>query len=386
MKLPSIANFLKLESAGGIVLMGATALALILENSPLKSAYHLAIDSSWTFAGLTIPSLHWWINDALMVIFFLLVGLEIKRELKRGELSTVQQALLPAVGAIGGMAVPALIYILCNYENPEALRGWAIPAATDIAFSLGVLSLLGSRVPLSLKVFLTALAVIDDLGAILIIAFAYTEQLALPYLFGSVGLLFVLLLCNLRGVRRLSPYLILGVLLWWCVLRSGVHATLAGVCLALLIPLDGESDRSPLERLEHAIHPWVAFGIMPLFALANAGLSFEGIALANLLDGVPIGIALGLFVGKQLGIAGAAFITIKLGLARLPSGSNWAQFYAVCMFAGIGFTMSLFIGTLAFESAFLLAETRLGVFVGSLAAAICGAILFLLRSPKRVIT
>ncbi|WKZ57889.1 MAG: Na+/H+ antiporter NhaA [Bdellovibrionota bacterium] len=378
MKLTPIKEFLKLESAGGILLVVSAVLALIFENSALQSAYHWLLHTEVGLGGALSKPLHWWINDGLMVIFFLLVGLEIKRELLIGELSSRAQAMLPAVAALGGMLVPALFYLILNVENPETVRGWAIPAATDIAFSLGVLSLLGSRVPLSLKVFLTALAVIDDLGAVVIIALFYSENISLLFLGLSAAIMIVLISLGRLGVQRLTPYMLLGVLLWLCILQSGVHATVAGVCLALTIPLSpNDSDRSPLTRLEHMIHPWVAFGIMPIFAFANAGLSFEGLTLSALLDPLPLGIVLGLFLGKQLGIFAFSGLLIRFGIVPLPSGATWLQLYGVAALAGIGFTMSLFIGGLAFSSEQLLVETRLGVFVGSLLSALLG--FFVLR-------
>jgi NhaA family Na+:H+ antiporter len=317
-----------------------------------------------------------WINDGLMAVFFFLVGLELKREVLEGELSTPAQAVLPALGALGGMAVPALIYAALNWHDAVALNGWAIPAATDIAFALGVLLLLGKQVPVALKVFLMTLAVLDDLGAIVIIAIFYTADLSLTSLSVAGTALAVLVAMNRRGVTNIAAYILVGLVMWASVLKSGVHATLAGVVLALVIPMRDPHDpeRSPLRGLEHDLHPPVAYGILPLFAFANAGVSFAGVSLASLLAPVPLGIAAGLFVGKQLGVFGAAWLAIKLGVARLPVGVTWAQLYGTAMLCGIGFTMSLFIGSLAFEHAGQehAAAVRLGIMVGSLLSALCG--------------
>jgi NhaA family Na+:H+ antiporter len=371
-----LASFLASESAGGIVLMAAALAALIVANSPLAEGYFAALHSVW--GGLSVEL---WVNDGLMAIFFLMVGLEIKREVLAGGLSTWSQRALPGFAAAGGMLVPALIYVGINLGNPETISGWAIPAATDIAFALGVLSLLGSRVPTSLKVFLAALAIIDDLGAVTIIAFFYSTGLSLPMLGASFATLAVLIIMNRMGVRRLLPYLLLGVLLWFFVLQSGVHATLAGVALALCIPLGKreEEARSPLLALEEKMHYWVAFGVVPVFGFANAGVSLSGITLGNLIDPVPLGVALGLFVGKQVGVFLAALLAIRTGLGRLPEGSNWAQLYGVALLCGIGFTMSLFIGNLAFPGqAHLIDEVKVGVLIGSILSAIVG--ILLLRS------
>jgi NhaA family Na+:H+ antiporter len=325
-------------------------------------------------AGLSIQH---WINDALMALFFLLVGLEIKREFLDGELVNWSRRALPGIAAAGGMAVPALIYVAINSGSPETLRGWAIPAATDIAFALGVLSLLGSRAPVSLKIFLTALAILDDLGAVLIIAFFYTADLSVPYLGLAAATLAVLMALNRFRVYRLAPYLILGVALWYFVLQSGVHATLAGVALALTIPLRPspaapESKDSPLHVLEHGLSPWVAFLIVPIFGFANAGVSLAGFTPAALLDPVPLGVAAGLFLGKQLGVFGFAWAAIRLGLADLPAHATWRQFYGVAVLCGIGFTMSLFIGLLAFTDVHLQDETKIGVLLGSVLSAVFG--------------
>ncbi len=370
------------EASGGIVLMVSAALAIIVANSAASSAYFGFLKSY--VGGLSI--LHW-INDALMVVFFLLVGLEIKQEMIVGQLSTWPRRILPGLAAVGGMLVPGLIFIAFNADG-ETARGWAIPTATDIAFSLGVLSLLGSRVPLSLKVFLTALAIIDDLGAVIIIALFYTADLNFAALGGAAAVVAVLVGMNRLGVKKLSPYLLLGVILWYLVLKSGIHATIAGVVLALTIPLsrdeDGrQSDDSPLHKLAHAIQPWVAFMVVPIFGFANAGVSFSGMSLSNMADPVPLGVALGLFVGKQVGVFGFTFAAVKLKLADRPSQANWTQIYGVAMLCGIGFTMSLFVGLLAFPySELLQSETKLGVLVGSVASAIFGA-LVLRFAPRR---
>ncbi len=366
------------EAAGGVVLMAAAATALVLDNSPLSWLYDMLLSTPVVLQigalGIDKPLLLW-INDGLMAIFFFLVGLEIKREIVEGRLSTVRTAALPVVAAVGGMAIPALIYVLLNSGDPAALRGWAIPAATDIAFALGVLALLGSRVPPALKVFLLALAIIDDLGAIVIIALFYTSDLsvgALGIAFGGAALLAWM---NARGIQKTAPYLLVGLVIWVCVLKSGVHATLAGVLVALFIPINKGAPRSqisPLVRLEHGLAPWVAFGVMPIFAFANAGVSLSGLSFADLLSGIPLGIAAGLFVGKQIGIFAFVWAAVKLGVARMPEGTTWLQIYGVSLLAGIGFTMSLFIGTLAFAAPESAAAVRIGVLAGSTLSAILG--------------
>ena len=383
--------FLRSETGGGFLLIAASVAALAWANSPWASAYFALLD---THAGLAFGShtlsetlLHW-VNDGLMALFFLLVGLEIKREMVVGALSSPRRAALPAIAALGGMVVPALVYvaIACG-GGPEALRGWAIPSATDIAFALAALSLLGARVPAGLKVFLAALAIIDDLGAILVIALFYTATLSLPALGGVALVLAVLAAMNRLGVTRLWPYLALGALLWLLTLKSGVHATLAGVALAFVVPLrtraapDGLG-ASPLRRLEHALHPAVAYAVVPVFGLANAGVAFAGLSPAALLGPVPLGIAAGLFVGKQTGVFGAAWLAIRAGVASKPEGASWSMLYGVALLCGIGFTMSLFIGSLAFRSPLLLTETKLGVFAGSLLSAAAG-IAWLRLQPAR---
>ena len=371
-------EFLRLEAAGGIVLGIAAALALIACNSGLVDFYRsvLVLPVEVRIGQLQIAKpLLLWINDGLMAIFFLLVGLEIKREFLEGELSSLRQALLPAIAAVGGMAVPALIYVLCNAGDPVAVHGWAIPAATDIAFAMGVLSLLGARVPLGLKVFLLALAIFDDLGAIIIIAVFYTANLSLTSLLLAGGVLLVMLGLNRLGVTRIAPYALLGIVLWVCVLKSGVHATLAGVAMALAVPMRAPDGDSPLKQLEHALHPWVAFLVVPLFGFANAGVSFAGMGAAALGNGVSLGIAAGLFIGKQVGVLGSVFLCVRLRLAELPDGVGWLALYGAALLAGIGFTMSLFIGTLAWDTPDYGTALRIGVIAGSLLSGIAGYLL-----------
>ncbi len=372
--LSVLRSFLDSEAAGGLVLMGAAALALVVANSPLAPAYFGALH-----AYIGPLSVSHWINDGLMAVFFLLVGLEIKRELLDGQLSTWPRRALPGIAAAGGMAVPALIYTAFNWDDPATLRGWAIPSATDIAFALGVLSLLGPRVPTSLKVFLSALAILDDLGAVAIIAVFYTGDLSLLDLGLAAAVLAALAALNRLGVSRLAPYLLLGALLWFFVLRSGVHATIAGVALALTIPLRAAPGRpddvagSPLHRLEQRLHHWVAFGVVPLFGFANAGVSFSGLTADALLDHLTLGVALGLLVGKLVGVFGAAALTIRSGLADVPMGAGWAQLVGVSLLCGIGFTMSLFIGLLAFaDDPALQEEVKVGILLGSGAAGLLG--------------
>jgi NhaA family Na+:H+ antiporter len=373
----ALADFLKDEAAGGYVLMIAAALALVVANSPLAETYFRALHLKLGPMGA-----QHWINDGLMALFFLLVGLEIKREVLDGQLSRPADVLLPGAAALGGVALPALIYLAFNRGHPDSIAGWAIPSATDIAFALGVLALLGPRVPTSLKVFLTAIAIMDDLAAIVIIALFYTAQLNLAALAGAGGVLLVLVALNRLKVLTLWPYLLLGAVLWVLVLKSGIHATLAGVALALTIPLR-EGDHSPLHRLEHALHKPVAFAVTPLFGFANAGLSFAGVGLSALLDPVPLGVALGLFLGKQLGVFGVAFGLIRLGWARLPRGASFGQLYGVAVLCGVGFTMSLFIGALAFKDPALIDETKIGVLAGSLASALVGMLILRLAKPAR---
>jgi NhaA family Na+:H+ antiporter len=365
-------RFLDNGASGGIVLMVCAAAALLVANSPLAPAYFGALH---TYVG-GLDLLHW-INDGLMAVFFLLVGLEIKREMLDGQLSTWPRRVLPGFAALGGMALPALIYVGLNAGTPETLRGWAIPAATDIAFALGVLSILGRRVPTSLKIFLAALAILDDLGAVLIIAVFYTADLSIMYLGLSALTLAALIGLNRMRVMRLAPYLLLGALLWFFVLRSGVHATIAGVLLALTVPIirtpaEPESTESPLHKLEHAITPWVAFLVVPIFGFANAGISFAGLSPSDLLAPLPLGVAAGLFIGKQLGVFGFAAAAVRFGWADLPAHATWRQLYGVALLCGIGFTMSLFIGLLAFDAPELQDAAKLGVLLGSALSGLAG--------------
>lgn len=375
-----IQDFLRLETSAGFILMAVAVLALVANNSPLSGAYSgfLSTPVAIQFGGFEIAKpLLLWINDGLMAIFFFLVGLEIKKEVLEGELSSFDKAALPLFAAVGGILFPALVYTYFNWSNPEAIQGWAIPAATDIAFALGVLALIGSRIPVSLKILLLAVAIIDDLAAIVIIAVFYTQDLSVVALgWGSLGVA-ILFALNRMNVMRITPYALVGLFVWACVLKSGVHATLAGVITALAIPLRAKTagESSPLHRAEHGLHIWVAFLILPLFAFANAGVSLKGITFADVLAPIPLGIALGLFLGKQLGVFSMAWLAVKLGLAKLPTDTNWCQIYGVACLTGVGFTMSLFIGTLAFDSDETLNAVRLGVLMGSLASGIMGFVL-----------
>jgi len=382
--ISSIRRFIASESAGGVVLALAAVVALVVSNSSLAPLYRqfvemrgeLRIAGDWLV--LAKPLLLW-VNDLWMAVFFFVVGLEIKREVLAGELASVRQASLPAAAAIGGMVVPALIYVALNHADAVALRGWAIPTATDIAFALGILMLLGSRVPASLKVFLTAVAIIDDLGAIVVIALFYTAQLSPLMLLAAGGGIVVLVLLNRARVMNIGPYVVVGLVIWVCVLKSGIHATLAGVVTAMAIPLKDDHGGSPLETAEHALHPWVAFAVLPMFAFANAGVNLQGVSLATLAQGVPLGIALGLVVGKAVGVFGAAWLLIRLTGASLPAEASMRQFFGVCVLCGIGFTMSLFIGGLAFAGLDPVYETevKLGVLGGSLIAGVLGTVLLL---------
>ena len=379
--------FFKLEAASGILLLISAVVALYVSNSNFANFYFQSLDKYLFIGinsfGLKLSILHW-INDALMAIFFFFVTLEIKREFLQGELSSLKQASLPIIGAVGGMLVPALIYIFINIKSPDTLNGWAIPSATDIAFSIGILSLLGSRVPLSLKVFLTALAIIDDLGAIIIIAFFYTGDLSIYYLILIFIAFSCLYLLNRFNIKKFLPYLIIGLFLWYFTYKSGVHATIAGVLLACCIPhRKKENDFSLLVKIEHLISPYVAYFIMPLFAFANAGVSLKGLSFASLLNPVPLGILLGLFVGKQFGVFAFSYAAIKLGLAKMPNNSNWSSVYGVGVLTGIGFTMSLFVGNLAFvENTQYMDGVKIGVLSGSLLSTIFGFFL-LYVSPKK---
>ncbi len=360
--------------------MGAALAALLVANSPWSADYFALLKIH--ALGLSIEH---WINDGLMAVFFLLVGLEIKREMLMGQLSSWNQRSLPGFAALGGMLLPALIYSLVNWGNAQTMGGWAIPAATDIAFALGVLSLLGKRAPVALKVFLSALAILDDLGAVLIIALFYASDLSVNMLLASLGATALLAVLNRCGVRRLLPYLIVGALLWFFMLKSGIHATLAGVILAFFIPLGNPLDerKSPLLYLEEKMHPWVAFAIVPIFGFANAGVSLAGVSPSNLIDPVPLGVALGLLLGKQLGVFGLTTLVIRCGLARLPEGVSWLQLYGVALLCGIGFTMSLFIGALAFPGApHLVDEVKIGVLLGSTLAAILGVIVLISANSR----
>jgi Na+:H+ antiporter, NhaA family len=379
--------FFKLEAASGLVLLIAAIIALIISNSNLSDIYFDTL-KKYLFIGINTYglklSIHHWINDALMAIFFFFVTLEIKREFIQGELSNLKKALLPIMAAIGGMIIPALFYVLINLENPETLNGWAIPSATDIAFSLGILSLLGSRVPISLKIFLTALAIIDDLGAILIIAFFYSGNLSINYLSLILISFIFLLLLNKFGVKKFMPYLIIGIFMWFFTFKSGVHATIAGVLLASTIPhRKMDRDYSPLIKIEHLISPYVAFMIMPLFAFANAGVSLSGLTFSSLMLPVPLGILLGLFFGKQLGVMLFSYISVKLNVAQMPDKSTWLTLYGVSILTGIGFTMSLFVGNLAFiENIQYIDGVKIGVLTGSLLSTLFGYFLLLLTSKK----
>ncbi|MDC3187958.1 Na+/H+ antiporter NhaA [Candidatus Pelagibacter sp.] len=379
--------FFKLEAASGLVLLFAAIIALFISNSNLADLYFSTLNKYLFIGinnfGLKLSVIHW-INDALMAIFFFFVTLEIKREFLQGELSNIKQALLPIIAAVGGMLVPALFYVFINFGDSETLKGWAIPSATDIAFSLGVLSLLGKRVPLSLKVFLTALAIIDDLGAIVIIALFYSGDLSIKYLILMLAAFIILLLINKFNIKKFFPYLIVGLFLWDFTHNSGVHATIAGVLLAMTIPhRKKEKDFSLLIKIEHAISPYVAFGIMPLFAFANAGVSLEGLTFGSLLNKVPLGILLGLFVGKQLGVFIFSYVSIKAKIAQMPSDTSWYNFYGVGVLTGIGFTMSLFVGNLAFaENMEYMDGVKIGVLTGSLLSTLFGYFLILLTPNK----
>ncbi|NQW06922.1 MAG: Na+/H+ antiporter NhaA [Candidatus Pelagibacter sp.] len=379
--------FFKLEAASGLVLLIAAIIALVISNSNFSELYFSTLEQ-YLFIGINDfglkLSVHHWINDLLMAVFFFFVTLEIKREFIQGELSNLKKALLPIIGAVGGMMVPALVYVSINFGNTETLNGWAIPSATDIAFSLGILSLLGSRVPISLKIFLTALAIIDDLGAILIIAFFYSGDLSISYLSLILISYILLLILNKFGVKKFIPYLIIGALMWFFTYKSGIHATIAGVLLASTIPHRvKDKDFSLLIKLEHAISPYVAFLIMPIFAFANAGVSVAGLSLSSLLEPVPLGILLGLFIGKQVGVMALSYLAVKLGAAQMPDNSSWLSLYGVSILTGVGFTMSLFVGNLAFAgSIHYMDGVKIGVLSGSLLSTIFGYFVLLYASKK----
>lgn len=376
-----IRDFFKMESAGGILLVIAAAIAMVIANSAMGEGYQ-AFLHTYVF-GMSVSH---WINDGLMAVFFLLIGLEVKRELLEGALKSRETAIFPAIAAVGGMLAPALIYVAFNFNDPAAIQGWAIPAATDIAFALGIMALLGKRVPVSLKVFLLALAIIDDPGVVVIIALFYSSDLstiALTIGFIMTGVLFML---NAKHVTKLSIYLVAGLILWIAVLKSGVHATLAGVVIGFAIPLKGnKGEHSPLKHLEHALHPYVAFAILPVFAFANAGISLQGVSLAGLTSMLPLGVALGLFLGKPLGIFSFSWAAVKLGVAKLPEGINFKHIFAVSVLCGIGFTMSIFISSLAFGQANEAYDTyaRLGILMGSTTAALLGYSLLRLSLPLK---
>lgn len=375
-----IRDFFKLESAGGIILVIAAVVAMTIANSPLNDVYQGVLHSY--VMGMSVSH---WINDGLMAVFFLLIGLEVKRELLEGALKSRETAIFPAIAAVGGMLAPALIYVLFNAGDPEAIQGWAIPAATDIAFALGIMALLGKRVPVSLKVFLLALAIIDDLGVVVIIALFYTSDLSTMALVVGFIMTAVLFVMNAKHVTKISLYTVVGLILWVAVLKSGVHATLAGVVIGFAIPLKGKTgEHSPLKHMEHALHPYVAFAILPLFAFANAGISLDGVSMSGLASTLPLGVALGLLVGKPLGIFSFSVAAVKLGVAKLPEGINFKHIFAVSILCGIGFTMSIFISSLAFGSAHADYDTyaRLGILMGSTTAAILGYVLLRMSLPK----
>jgi NhaA family Na+:H+ antiporter len=384
-------NFLQMESAGGLVLMAGAALALVAANSPLADYYDLFIETpvEVRIGRLEIAKpLLLWVNDGLMAVFFFLVGLEVKREILEGELSRPSNVLLPALGAVGGIVAPVGLYVAFNHSDPVGLNGWAIPAATDIAFALGILMILGKRVPVSLKVFLVSLAIFDDLGAIVIIALFYSSKLSMSALVVASLCLLILGILNWRHVSAVPAYVLVGIVMWVAVLKSGVHATLAGVVLAMFIPMRSkeEPERSPLRELEHDLHTVIAFGVLPLFAFVNAGISFAGMSFADLVHPVSLGIAAGLFVGKQLGVFLFCLVAIKVGMAKLPDGASWGSLYGVAILSGVGFTMSLFIDTLAFQNlpadAVFDFDARLGILLGSLASGVLGYIVLDRTLPK----
>ncbi|MEJ5218410.1 Na+/H+ antiporter NhaA [Cognatishimia sp. D5M38] len=386
--LSRIQKFMQMEASAGLVLMGVAVLAMIFANTGLAGLYTSVLDTNIRVGigsfEISKPALLW-INDGLMAIFFFLIGLEIKREVLLGELSSFDKAILPIFAAIGGMAVPGLVYVAINWGTPENLVGWAIPAATDIAFALGVLALLGTRAPVALKVFLLAVAIIDDLGAIIIIAIFYTSELSTNALtFSMLGFAAAVAL-NRMGIQRIAPYIIIGVIMWVFVLKSGVHATLAGVLIALTIPLkEKNGDKALLYKVEHALHPWVAYMILPIFAFANAGVSLTGLSVSDLTQPLTFGIAAGLFLGKQIGVVAATWIAVKSGIAKLPEGINWLHLYGVACLTGIGFTMSLFVGSLAFGADDAMNAVRLGVIFGSVLSGILGFVVLRSMAPKQV--
>ena len=386
MALSRIQNFMKLESSSGVTLMFMAMLAMIFANTGLSGLYTGFLETNVRVGvgGFEIskPAVLW-INDGLMAIFFFLVGLEIKREVLAGELSSWDKATLPIFAAIGGMVAPALVFYYFNAGSPETMPAWAVPMATDIAFALGILALIGTRAPVALKIFLLAIAIIDDLGAILIIAAFYTSELSVNALTLSMLGFALAVTLNRMGVKSIAPYLIVGIFMWACVLKSGVHATLAGVLIALTIPMkESEGQKSLLYRAEHGLHPWVAFMVLPLFAFANAGVNLAGISLDALLQPLPLGIAAGLFVGKQIGVMGMTWLAVKSGIAKLPTGVNWMHVYGVACLTGVGFTMSLFIGSLAFNSPELMNDVRLGVMTGSILSGVLGFVVLRYASQE----
>ena len=391
MPVKMLREFFLLESAGGILLVIAAGVAIFISNSPLEHYYHdtLNVPVIIQIGNFSIDKhLHHWINDGLMAIFFLLVSLEIKREVLDGQLSSRAQISLPAIAALGGLLIPAFIYLTLNWGNSTTMQGWAIPAATDIAFALGVLTLLGSRVPDSLKLTLVSIAIIDDLAAIVIIAIFYTETLSIYPLGGALLCILVLFALNKRKISELSPYMVVGTLLWVCVLKSGLHATLAGVIVAMFTPhkSSDETEPAPLYRLEHGLHLWVAFLILPLFALANAGVSLKGLSTDFFTEPLTLGVGVGLLFGKQIGVMLFTYIGVAFKLCSLPTEIRWSQYYGLALLAGIGFTMSLFIGELAFDDDKLQTLVRLGVITGSLASGILGYFTLRITSPKQAVT
>ncbi len=383
-------DFFKLEAASGIILFFVAVLAIVIANTPLNDFYVLLLELpvEVRIGPLLIAKpLLLWINDGLMAVFFFLVGLELKREIMEGELSDPSSIVLPAMGALGGMAVPAIIYSWINWGDAIAIKGWAIPAATDIAFALGILLLLGERISTSLKIFLVSIAIIDDIGAIVIIALFYTSDLSLNALFIALSLIPVLYILNRKSVTSVMPYLFIGLVMWIAVLKSGVHATLAGVLVAFFIPIKSAEnpERSPLKELEHDLHTVVAYGVLPIFAFANAGIALEGIGIDYILHPVPLGIVAGLFLGKQLGVFGFCWIGLKLGFSSLPKGIDLIHLYGVSLLCGVGFTMSLFVGSLAFEETDvnLLFDERLGIIIGSVLSGVLGYLVLNWRSKKR---
>ena len=386
MLLRAIDRFFSHEASGGILLMLSAVAALVVANSGLAGIYDSFLDARLGLMvngeGLEKPAILW-INDGLMAVFFFLIGLELKREILEGKLKNPRDVILPGAAAIGGMALPALVYVAINWGNPATLAGWAIPAATDIAFALGILALVGSRAPSSLKVFLLSLAILDDLGAIVIIALFYPADLKVDYLFSALIPLALLLFLNYKRVHRVAPMILLGAVMWYFVLKSGVHATLAGVITAFCIPMTDKWGKSPLHSLEHGLAPYVLYFIVPVFAFANAGVVLQGMSLSALLAPLPLGIALGLILGKQLGVFGVTFVLVRSGLTRMPHGANWLHIYGLSCLAGVGFTMSLFIGSLSFDDALLMNQVRLGVLSGSLVSGLIGYGALMLASDAR---